>query len=81
MDGRTNHRSQRDCEKHLPAVCESPVSSWHRSNAVGFDKSDDAFAAIPDAGLCSPNLIGLQVGAVGKANGDWTRGGFCDVAC
>ncbi len=35
-----------------------------RSNAVGFEKSNNAFAAVPDAGLCSPNFIGLQTRTV-----------------
>jgi len=51
------------------------------TNAVGFEKGDNAFAAVPDAGLSSPNFIGLQGGAVGKSDGDRTMARLFDVAC
>src|SRR5688572_27609599 len=50
------------------------------SNVVGFDEGDNAFAPVPDAGFCSPNLIRFQRGAIGKMDGDWTTSGLCRIA-
>jgi hypothetical protein len=56
-DAETLRRLERETPRS-PCLSVS-VSVLRGADAVGFEKCDDAFATVPDAGLGSPNFIGL----------------------